>query len=644
MATKTADKKKTQAAPAPQLSAAENSPAGSPERLAADYLATRVHQFLISYGEPARLGDIAQGLADDGVTPNLARYALTQYPSRFIQVDRRWDVRTRYLDRQRPTSKLLEEIVATYDSPIAAWDAAHELGMVINRSAEGTRPMVERLMKSSGTYMPLVESGNEIKYGLTSWMLDIRDEYHGETDILFYNYLPAEAAQAYDGVKADWESDPVAASLAVIAATPGAAPKVVNNRLLLYVAWKALQEDFVATDIFSALATSGQFFWLPGHRWTDEAGIAALRAKLAAMAEQVAEMPEEEELSAEVSTPLTIKAADFNEMARIVGAANSATSVTQLLEDVYQISAGERTFAQDHAVLMAALRGQADRFLWVGYDRFRAAGSLPPFIGQIPESLQFPVVPQIPDHNEDLLDQIIDDEGFERGLDRDIRNAIAMDVGDQDPPEMTLFPGGEQAESRSLRLILKAHHKEIGTFPLCQVPYGFFTTEPSVIELTLRDARGAEHQVFADYETQLIYGIGLFDLYETISADSGAIFSLERTAVPGEFRFVNNNETDENFYITPDRLEQLQSYRGEIESGPATSTHDIVRYILEHSNQAMSFFSLLAEVNIVRRTTRRQLASILSAWSAFVLKGGLWNYDPKKSASGFNKNKRKYVF
>jgi hypothetical protein len=514
--------------------------------------------------------------------------------------------------------------------------------MIVNRSGEVTRPMVERLFKSSGTYAPMVRSGSEIRYGLSSWLLDVRDEYEKDSDVLFYNFLPADAPDPYAAVEADWTGDRVASAIKILDSAPGS-PKVIDSRLLLFKAWKALGEDFDACELVSELAASERLVMLPGHRWTDLSGLSAIRTAIVSLAEFAASLPEEEEVVVVETPPLTVSAADLDEMYRIVSQSETAVSVARLLEDVYDSAPGERTYNSDLQIVTDALRGSRHRFQWVGFDRFRVTGSLPPYIGQVPESLQFPVVPQIPDPEEDLLDQMIEDEGFERGLERDIRNAVAMDVGDQDPSEATIWPSGEDGNSRSVRLVLKAHHKEIGTFPMCQIPKGFLPSEPDIIELTLRDARGAEFQVFADQDTQLIYGIGLFDLYSSISIDSGAIFHLEKTAIAGELRFAVSDATDPDYYISPERLEQLQNYRAEIEAGPTVSTHEIIRYILEHSNQAMTYLNLLAEVNIVRRTPRRLLASILSAWTAFSQKGGLWSYDGKKSASGFNKAKRKYI-
>ena len=47
------------------------------------------------------------------------------------------------------------------------------------------------------------------------------------------------------------------------------------------------------------------------------------------------------------------------------------------------------------------------------------------------------------------------------------------------------------------------------------------------------------------------------------------------------------------------------------------STYDIVRRILDHYRKGVSFLTLLTEVNLVRRTPRRLVASILSGYHAF---------------------------
>ena len=70
---------------------------------------------------------------------------------------------------------------------------------------------------------------------------------------------------------------------------------------------------------------------------------------------------------------------------------------------------------------------------------------------------------------------------------------------------------------------------------------------------------------------------------------------------------------------------------------------DLVREIMEHYRKGIEFVTLLTEVNIVRRVTRRMVASILSEYHCFFQRGGSWVYDAKKLSQGFDKSKRKYL-
>lgn len=634
MATKTVEQNK-------RTAPAASAPQSDFDILADEYLAFRIHQALVSLGEAAKLADIARAVDDEAISLSLIRHIMSRSPQRFVAIDRRWDIATRYLDKQRPSLRLMEEIVASYNGPISAWDAAHEFALVQGRVAEGVLTSVERVLRGSGAFAELIVSGNS-RYVPASWLLDASDEYENDAAVLFYNFLKPDAALPYEGVSLDWENQPVESVEKLLSVTSQKAPRVIENRLVQFLAWKSLGEDFDARVLYASLVESGRLVVLPDHKWTDLETVETLRTHYVERAQELAELPEEE-VEAEEAAPLVIAEKDLSEFEQILeDNGDRAVRAASLLQEVFEIGPGDRSFNTDVETLFETLRSHPDRFDWVGYDRFRIAGNLPPYIGQVPESLRFPVVAQIETGEGDLLDQLLDDEGFERGLEREVLNAIAQDINDQEP-EATIWPEGVSADSTGIELVLKSHHKEIGTFPMCQIPFGFLAVEPNIVEIALRDKNGAVHQVYADYNTQLLYGIGLFDLYAEIAAESGAILRLEKTSVPGEFKFVDTGETHPDVYVSPERLEQLQSYRAEIESGPTVATHDIARYILEHSNSAMSYLALLTELNIVRRVTRRQLASILSGWSGFVHRSGFWTYDAKKASLGFNKAKRKYL-
>ena len=67
--------------------------------------------------------------------------------------------------------------------------------------------------------------------------------------------------------------------------------------------------------------------------------------------------------------------------------------------------------------------------------------------------------------------------------------------------------------------------------------------------------------------------------------------------------------------------------------------------IMPYHRKGVPFVTLFTEVNIVRRTTRRLVASILSSYYAFYQrpKSALWHFDEKKVDQGFKKAKRKYI-
>ena len=67
----------------------------------------------------------------------------------------------------------------------------------------------------------------------------------------------------------------------------------------------------------------------------------------------------------------------------------------ELLTNVLEVRPGSRTFADDEAHADRLPHRPSHRpFCGVGTGRFRALGSLPPYIGQLPESLTFPTLPR----------------------------------------------------------------------------------------------------------------------------------------------------------------------------------------------------------------------------------------------------------
>jgi hypothetical protein len=274
----------------------------------------------------------------------------------------------------------------------------------------------------------------------------------------------------------------------------------------------------------------------------------------------------------------------------------------------------------------------------VGAGRFREPNSLPLFVYSIPDFLTFPDL-QFISLDGEIMDEEIEDEGFAGTLRAEVVNPLVQDAGDDDGR----YTGDQEADASSIRLVLKAHHKEIGTFPLCQVPDGFFPADADVVEITIRDPNGEMHNVIVNNDVRLAFN--LFGLYEFLPADSGAVFFLHKTSRPYEFRFEPGEANDPQVYVEPARLSELLGLREQAEESGDLATFDLACEILAHHPKGLDFVQAMTEVNIVRRVTRRKLASILSNYYCFVQKPGqsLWRFDAKKRDLGTDRAKRKYI-
>lgn len=637
MATTRTDRK-----PAAKKGAAQADRQDPTEVLASEILNTFLHRALVRLGEPARPAEIARETDDEAITPALARRQMETQPRRFVAVDRRWDITSRYLDKTRPTERILEELVAVYGGPIPTDDVAGELGQITGRESVAFAESAPRLLRG-GAFFPVAGG---LAYGLRSWLLDLTSEK--EADLLFYNYLTPDLLAPFQASAKglDWDNA-IEAAQTVVAAGGG---QPVDNRVVQYFAWQALGEDFDGAEMYARMATEREVFLaLPEHRWLLRESLAPVQAVWRTLAEQAALMAPEEPVVEAVAVPvadvpakpLEVNAEDAEELDSYFESSEDIIRVPDLLTQVFEVRPGGPTFAADTETLTTWLRSRPEQYVWVGNDRFRAPGTLPPYLGQLPESLTFPALPRFETDDGEILDQMLSDEAFDGALKAEILDPIAQDVNDQEPTEVTAWPEGVSSDSSRLRLVLKSHHKEIGTFPLAQVPPGFFPAAPAIVELTLRDSHDGAYPIYVDYSVQLAYG--LFEAYENIAAESGAVFTLAKTDDPAVYTFATEGETDSGVFVSPARMTELQAMRTELEEGTALSTYDIVRRILAHYPKGCPFLTLLIEVNLVRRTPRRLLASVLSGYSAFYSRAKGWSFDPKKEPEGFSDDKADFI-
>ncbi len=588
------------------------------------YLADKAYVQLLGVAQPAKLRQVMKSVGVEGVTLRLTRDVMAE-SDRFETVDRRWAPSVRYSDTKRPFERIVVDLLASAGVPLPVEAVAQELSPTLNRAPEYYEETLPRILSDTERFF---DAGHG-RYGLADWLLIPTSD--DEADVIFDNFLSEDQVAEYSKLcsGAKWAVDDIAeAAGRAVKDCKGPVPA----KILALMAWRAIGEDFDPVDFYSGVLNGEKTLVL-----SDQNIYAASVAKdfagtLAKMAEELAALPMEAE-EEEAEGPVAVTETDKEEIVSIILDRGSA-SAEEMLDAVLEVSPEEPAFAGTLENLKEALKDD-ERVMFIGGNRWSKVITFPDEVKAVPELLVVQPIPPFETPEGDVYDQEIEEDGFEGGLKASIYDPLAQDVTDEDPARTDYQPN-EDAQ----RCVLKYHHKTEGTFPLCQINPEFFGTEPEIIPITLLD-EGKRKQAFVNNSTRLVYG--LKDLYKDITAVSGAVFYVERAAVPGDFRFRYDEEVDEQLGIDTDRSLELLDIKARYES-QEMPVHDVIAEILEHK-PGMTFPQLVNEVNIVKRCSRLLVASILSSYHCFTTRGktGQWQYDDKKRSQGFNKTKRKYI-
>lgn len=591
------------------------------DALAQRYAADILHGALLEAGEPVKASEAARIADREDVDLRLARVILSTHPKRFTATDRKWTLWTRFAGPDRALERNLEEVLEKYGLPARPGALAREIAAIYGRSFEVYEEMLPRILSNSERYFRTADC----RFGLNSWLLSTQTE--SQEDVLFDNYLkPADLAPYEDAAKG---IDP--AKLDTVAAFLDKVAGPVPNKVLQFFAWRAKPGRFNAAAFFSSLLEDGRCVYLSGGEWIGPKAASALAGHFAEIAER--EVDEYgDNTPADVSQPLVISEEEKAQLVASVLRNESTSRGSRMLEDVFEVTPSDSMYEGDLDTVVGTLKG-AEGIVWVGADRFLPEGAIPPYVFTVPENLHIPAVHFVDAEGNDV-DLLLEDDGYDGGLQREALSPLAQDVMDE---EAVYTP--EPNPPSTARCVLKLHHKEIGTLPLCQLAPGFFPVDPSVIQADMILPSGQKVEIWVNNETRLVYG--LMDWYHSLPVDSGAVFYLERQA-PDRFAITYGEETEPAMFISRNRVNELidLGQRAEAEEMP---TFDVLREIMEHYRKGIEYITLLTEANIARRTSRRLVASLLSAYHCFFQRGGAWVYDAKKLSQGFDRSKRKYL-
>lgn len=592
------------------------------EQLAANLAGSLIYKALIEAHEPLKASDVVKAVNRPDVDLKLARVILTTSPL-MTATDRRWTLWTRFLDTRSSIDFNCHRILNAFGEPMSLDCLAHELNAVYGRPSEIYEVVVESFVEQASS---LTRISNNFVLP-RNWLLDTEPE--AEDEVLFENFL--DDADVVPYMPKAKKANLSASNPESIANFLNAAGAAIKIKALQYLAWHLDKENFDSLTFIDALVHKSGAHSVFGGMWIGPAQIITLEAKFPILAQQ--EVSDNAEAEAqEAAQPLVIGDNERELLVSAVLSSDHTVHATSLLEDIFDVTTDYRTFDEDLSAVIRVL-AEDDRVAWVGTDRFQPLGLIPGYVFSVPGLLEIPTFNFL-DVDGNPLDQLLETDGFDGGLERDITNPLAQDVLDEEP-----VPTPDLNPPSNARAVIKYHHKQIGTLPLSLFPSGFFPPEPAIMEAEFLLPGGQRAQVWVNNDTRLLYG--LLDWFQSIPIDSGATFTLERQS-PDRY-FVNyNDESEPTMFISRNRINELIELQERAEND-SLGTFDIMREIMEHYRKGIEFLTLHTEVNIVRRVGRSMVASILSEYHCFFQRGGAWVYDTKKLTLGFDKSKKKYL-
>ncbi|MBS1709482.1 MAG: hypothetical protein JSS65_12280 [Armatimonadetes bacterium] len=602
---------------------AKPTPLKPEEASARAYVDRLILEKLTELGEVVKPSEVAEKLQSAGVGLAAVRSLLASNPDKFAYSERRWVPAARIEGIGRPFSEIVRLTLDRFGGPMSLTLLTSELTNAHGMEEAFLAEALPRIVQSDDRF--LLTRSEEL--ALSAWVFKAHDE--PVTRTLRLNGVELEDVEALAAkLKGfDWR-DPDATVKALEKTAP------VNLKVLGAVAWMALspQED-QSHLLYDWRTFNAELLSIPGFVISSDGFLSpeADAKKWISTAVKVAEKLAPT-IEIEDAAPIELKPDDIETAIKRILAADGTMTATSILESQFEITPSVRTFPDDMRNVMTALTKDA-RVWWVGGDRFRKPNDAPDFIYTLPDALQFVKSDHLQEDG-DPVDVELTDEGLSSSLRKLIVHPLATDVQDEE-----FIPALKQLPER-LRLVLKPIHRELGTFPMSQFPTGWFEDEPSIQELVFIAPDGQELQVWMNGKVRLLFN--LFDWWLDQPIESGSVFNLGRTHKPNVFEFSWEEQTDPVVYISNQRMEELRELATRSEE---MSTFDILREVMTHWPKGADFLTVLWEVNVVRRTSRRLLASLLSSYLCFYQRSGspVWHYDHKKVEQGFDKTKKKFI-
>lgn len=521
-----------------------------------------------------------------------------------------------------PIESLIRELLKAVGKPLPTPVIAREVGLMLSSHDANIKQTVARIIKT-------LRFAVEIAPGLylhEDWMLRVGAS---DDDLLIKeNRLSRDAD--FQGLRefAEISSKAPAAIARELLEFTGSP---LNQKVIGFFVHRETPLAFSPPALAAALNDRKQFQPLID-------GFVTLQEQLADLKTRTQEWLEE--LIAPATPELSIAQAVADAVAGPVEAVEAASAAVVAQTPVADVAASQTPLAQapvDASNELAPVEAAPVAPSQEALDLAARAENVPPYVGVVPEPL-LPVALQVIDPKTgEPFDFALDDAGLDDDAAKFVHDPQWEDVGEES--EVVSAPNPSKEAPKSAKIVMLNHHIRAGTVKIRDTDRAFFGLEEPFAQLKLHDPEDDENlEVWAARSIGLIYELGQW--FDENLPPSGGTMKFERTDKGIE---ISVDRPDAETFLTPRRLHELEDLRV-----PAAklSLFEIAAKLVDDHPAGMTLAALWAEVNVIRRTSKRLLASVLSGYGSFSLKEGrkgerLWFYD--RSGGGIKEEKRQFM-
>ncbi len=421
----------------------------------------------------------------------------------------------------------------------------------------------------------------------------------------------------------------------------------LSHRELLFALWAKAYGNLEILPTFVQLLDSGELQTLALGYWITEKGKASLTNLLLQQSEEWRQKAQQRakymetrrlqqllssptELTTDLSSEVSDEIADWLEGQLL------PVPLTRIAEQVLEVLPTDPDYEQTLRSLFALL-AKDERFVDLGGQCWWLRDKVPEHVLEIPEVLVPPPLPPLPDDLTGQFDLVLPIEGIDSDLRRFVEDPNYEEVGE---PEIVL--PSESKPPKRIDIAVIYPHLQAGTLKIRRIDESFFQPKPQLQFLYAVDDKQDEVGIWVNLSLGLCFGLS--DWYLKRKVEVGGIVRLERTKT-GVLRLIWTNRYDRWLHIPRPRLEELLQFAAHetVRQAPLIT---LVQSLLTQHPQGVHFLRLWSELNVLRRTTKIALASILCAYPMFTRvqnQEGFWALDFSKLNEGIRPEKRVHL-